>query len=67
MTLIEMNKLINVHTVDTHDFARRRDEILVRVGSTYDELLAKEDTYSLTKTESAALLELRNLDFLIGE
>jgi hypothetical protein len=44
-----------------------REEILSRLGLSYEELAEKADTYLLTADERSAWETLRGIDFLLGD
>lgn len=67
MTLMNARNLIQVRDVEVTAIPALREEILNRVGASYAILLERANAYALTAEESAALQELRSLDFLSGD
>jgi hypothetical protein len=53
-----------VQELSTEDLDVRRDEILSRVGLSYEQLEQRADTRSLVGDEWAAWDEIRQIDFL---
>jgi hypothetical protein len=53
--------------VERSELIERRNKILTKVGVTEAELKARADRYELTPEEWAALEELREIAFLLGE
>jgi hypothetical protein len=53
--------------VERRELVERRNEILARVGVSASELKARAERYELTPEEWAALEELREIAFLLGE
>jgi hypothetical protein len=56
--------MTRVQDVTLEDLNKRRQEILDRVGMSYEELAAKAATRSLVGDEWAAWEEVREVDFL---
>ena len=60
----EPHPRVRVHRISLSEIPGMRDEILRKVGRTYNELLDAERDYALTELEEIALSHLRDLDFL---
>ena len=56
----------NVIQPSREELEERRRAILERIGLTEDELRARRDLYDLAGNEFGVLMELEEIDFLLG-
>lgn len=59
--------MVRVHEVTREELFARRDQILARVGTTETDLRERSHLGSLVGGEDAALEELRDIAYLLGE
>jgi hypothetical protein len=59
--------MVRVHEVTREELLARRDQILARVGTTEEDLRTRSHLGSLVGDEDAALEELRDIAYLLGE
>ncbi|MEO6205509.1 MAG: hypothetical protein ABIO67_09025 [Mycobacteriales bacterium] len=59
--------MVRVHEVTREELLARRDQILARVGTTDADLTERSRLGSLVGDEDAALEELRDIAYLLGE
>jgi hypothetical protein len=60
-------KMTSVIVKSPADLRRQREDLLNRVGSTYDELRERAESYQLTADERNVWETLKTIDYLLGD